>query len=112
VSRIVPDLSEDQLIQLRSGEEALVYKRCRDSFRCQLFVECVDCRLTAGESFFYRTLCGETAVPDFFNCIIYGGTGRQGLCLKNGSKRLTANPMPIKSSPVRIQAKKVHSAAK
>ena len=42
MSRIVPDLSEDQLIQLRSGEEALVYKRCRDSFRCQLFVECVD----------------------------------------------------------------------
>jgi len=33
-------------------------------------------------------------------------------CLKNRPKRLTANPMPIKPSPVRIHARKVLSAAK
>ena len=33
-------------------------------------------------------------------------------CRKNRPKRLTANPIPIKPSPVRIQAKKVLSAAK
>ena len=31
VSRIVPDLSEEQLRRLPSTAEALVYKRCRDS---------------------------------------------------------------------------------
>jgi len=31
VSRIVPELSEDQLKRLPSGAEALVYKQCRDS---------------------------------------------------------------------------------
>lgn len=31
MSRVVPDLSEEQLKRLPSGAEALVYKRCRDS---------------------------------------------------------------------------------
>ena len=31
MSRIVPELSEDQLKRLPSGAEALVYKQCRDS---------------------------------------------------------------------------------
>jgi hypothetical protein len=33
-------------------------------------------------------------------------------CRKNRPKRLTAKPIPIKPNPVRIQAKKVLSAAK
>ena len=33
-------------------------------------------------------------------------------CRKKRPKRLTANPIPIKPNPVRIQAKKVLSAAK
>lgn len=33
-------------------------------------------------------------------------------CRKNKPKRLTAKPIPIKPSPVRIHAKKVLSAAK